>query len=116
LVSGDTINNPVPYSFTLKRKEQAFINSKTNGRIDDPIDFDALKSNLPNFNIENYYWNFGEGFSRTGKEISHCFKNAGEYTIKLGLVGKFDNLEATSKICVYKKIVISENDKKQEKE
>ncbi|NOQ24193.1 MAG: hypothetical protein GQ564_02425 [Bacteroidales bacterium] len=116
LVSGDTINNPVPHSFTLKKKEQAYINSETNGYVGDPIDFDAIKSNLPNFNIDKYYWNFGEGFSHTGNQITYSFKNEGEYIVKLGLLGIFDNLETTTKLCVYKKIVIDENSKNQKRE
>lgn len=105
--NGDTINTPKPYRFELKDKEQAYISSDSLGDIGQNISFDALKTNLENFTIEEYYWDFGEGFDHKGSSINYSFREAAEYRIKLGLVGKYLYEETSKKVCVYKTIKIT---------
>jgi len=109
--NGDTINTPEPYSFELKNKEQAFINSTVNGYVGEPIEFDATQSNLPNFKIDEYYWDFGEGFSHTGIMKTYSFSKEGEYIVKLGLYGTAGDMEEITKVCVFKKIIIEKKQK-----
>lgn len=105
--SGDTINNPSPYTFELKDIEQAYISSASEGIVDESMVFNGLKTNLPNFTITEHFWDFGEGFTRQGPSTSHRFDQKGEYIIKMGLYGKPNNSDITLKKCVSKKIIIT---------
>jgi len=104
--TGDTINNPSSYYVDLREKEQAYINSSFKGFVGDTLSFDALQTNLPDYNVKEYLWNFGKEFDRSGLSVSHQFMQAGEYIVKLGLIGETDSTGTISKSCVYKKILI----------
>ena len=94
------------YYVDLREKEQAYINSSFKGFVGDTLSFDALQTNLPDYNVKEYLWNFGKEFDRSGLSVSHQFMQAGEYIVKLGLIGETDSTGTISKSCVYKKILI----------
>ncbi len=104
--TGDTINIPSSYEVELHELEQAYINFEQNAFVGDTIFFDGLKTNLPNFEIKEYLWDFGNGFDRSGASISHQFMKAGEYIVKLGLVGETNSSGEMQKTCVFRKILI----------
>lgn len=106
--TGDTINNPSLYHVDLHEKQQPYINSNLEGFVGDTLYFDGLQTNLPNYTIKEYMWNFGKDFDKSGVTVSHRFMQAGEYTIKLGVVGETDSVGTISKSCVYKKILITD--------
>ncbi|OUR88395.1 hypothetical protein A9Q81_23950, partial [Gammaproteobacteria bacterium 42_54_T18] len=54
----------------------------TNG-VEYTVDFDAGASYDVDGSIVNYAWDFGDGSSATGVNISHTFANAGQYTVTL---------------------------------
>lgn len=105
-LTGDTINNPTPFNFELKNIEQVFIHHDTELMAGKTIRFDGLKTNLPGYTITDYVWDFGQGFTERGSSVERTFDKAGEYTVKLGLIGKYENSETTDKKCVFKKIII----------
>lgn len=104
--TGDTINVPSSYDVELKENEQAYINATSKANVGDTLYFDGLKTNLPNFTIKDYLWDFGNGFEQSGASVSHQFMQSGEYLVKLGLIGTAGNLEEAQKKCVCKKISI----------
>ncbi len=108
--TGDTINIPSPYGIELKDYEQAYINSVNDGKVGDTIYFDGLKNNILNFEVEEYLWDFGKGFDHSGDSLSHQFIQAGEYKVKLGLIGVVDSGGEIRRTCVYKRILITEKD------
>lgn len=97
------------FVFELKDVLQPFINSPDVSIINAKIRFDGLRTNLPDFNIAEYIWDFGDGYKQKGPEAEHSYNNAGEYIVQLGLLGDKDNLGISSRSCVYKKIVILED-------
>lgn len=105
----DSIRGTTSYVFELKDNNQVFINSPDAGIVGNNISFDGLKTNLPNFKISDYLWNFGEGFNIRGPATSKIFNKKGQYTIELGLLGEKDSLGNNSKTCVFKKIKIFED-------
>lgn len=104
--SGDTINNPEPYTFNLKNRIQGYINSVNEAQLDEPIVFDGSMTNLPHIDVESYFWDFGQGFEQSEGRAIHSFDKPGEYIVKLGVSGLNNNKVAT-KECVTKRIVIT---------
>ncbi|TAL78319.1 MAG: hypothetical protein EPN88_02235 [Bacteroidetes bacterium] len=105
-LTGTAIAEQVEYKVKLESAEQAYINSCNVGIVNESISFDGIKTNLKNFRITDYLWNFGEGFEHGGPLMSTTFKKKGDYTIKLGLLAEKDSLDIVPKICVMKKIRI----------
>ncbi len=104
--TGDTINNPEPYSFELNDIEQPYITCDSSGQVGQTLLFDAGKTNLPGFSINKYYWDFGEGFAYSGKTMNYHFRHPGDYKIQLGLIGKNSQAQDSAKVCTYKFIHI----------
>jgi PKD repeat protein len=113
-LTGSPIAEQVEYKVDLKDIEQAYINSYNIGIADEPMSFDGSKTNLKNFRITDYIWNFGEGFKPGGQFMNRSFKKKGEYSVYLGVLGEKDSLGVIPKKCVTKRIRIC--DKYQELE
>ena len=107
--TGNTFFTQSSYVYELKDVIQPFINSPDVSIIDTKIKFDGLRTNLPDFNIAEYIWDFGDGYKQKGPEAEHSYNNTGEYIVQLGLVSDKDSLGISSRSCVYKKIVILED-------
>ncbi len=102
----DTLAKQVDYKVELKNIEQACINSYDVGLVDKSVSFEGIKNDLTGFSKADYLWDTGNGFAQGGPLMNAIFKKEGEYTIKLGLLGKEDSLEVIPRICVMKKIRI----------
>ena len=107
--TGNTFFTQSSFVFELKDVLQPFINSPDASIIDTKIRFDGLRTNLPDFNIAEYIWDFGDGYKQKGPEAEHSYNNTGEYIVQLGLLSDKDSLGISSRSCVYKKIVILED-------
>jgi len=57
--------------------------------------FDASESYDPDGTITSYQWTFGDGYSGSGKNISHCYSEAGSFQVTLVV---FDNASAPARI------------------
>ncbi len=108
-ITGNTFFTQSSYEFELEDIEQPFINSTDASIVGNKIEFDGLKTNLPDFEIADYIWNFGDGYKAKGSVVGHTYQNKGEYIVQLGLLGKKDSLGVIPKTCVYKKINILED-------
>lgn len=108
-LTGNAITKQVNYNVSLENIEQAYINSSDIGLADKPVSFDGLKSNLKNFKIAEYQWNFGEGFKSGELSMNMSFKQKGEHLVMLGLIAEKDSMGIVSKKCVEKKIRIFES-------
>ena len=107
--TGNTFFTQSSYVYELKDVIQPFINSPDVSIIETKIKFDGLRTNLPDFNIAEYIWDFGDGYKQKGPEAEHSYNNTGEYIVQLGLLSDKDSLGISSRSCVYKKIVILED-------
>lgn len=47
------------------------------------LEFSAEESTDPDGNITSYRWQFGDGTTSRGSEVSHRYEQAGEYTVQL---------------------------------
>ncbi|HOF20647.1 MAG TPA: PKD domain-containing protein [Bacteroidales bacterium] len=69
----------------LRDVEQPYITSPDALTSGETVEFDALKSYLPGFDIADWTWDFGDGTRGEGESIKHSYDKPGEYTVKLGL-------------------------------
>lgn len=103
--SGEEFYNLLSYTFDLQVERQLYIHSPDSAKTGTEIVFDPSYTNIPNLNINRYYWNFGDGTLSYDKTPKHTYSKDGEYTVKFAIDG-FLNGEKVKK-CVTKKIIIS---------
>lgn len=106
-LTGDIHFNEATYTLLLKKTEQPYINVVDTGFINREIIMDALQTNLKNFNVDRYIWDFGDGIRTKNEIVSHTYKRPGIYTIKLGVINKSTGENTLpDKKCVSKNIII----------
>jgi outer membrane protein OmpA-like peptidoglycan-associated protein len=86
--TGSLFFTKLSYNMDIKDIEQPYINSPDLAVKGDIIEFDALKSFLPGFEILNQSWDFGDGMRASGETVKHSYEKAGEYRVNLGLTLK----------------------------
>ncbi|MGM0530673.1 MAG: PKD domain-containing protein [Bacteroidota bacterium] len=97
------------FEFEIRDAVQPFIRSRDTIVKNEEVEFDGLKSNLPDINIENYYWNFGDGTLAEGPKVHHTYEKEGTYKVVLGVTGTNDSTGAKEKHCVWKEIKVFKN-------
>ncbi|MEF8844412.1 MAG: Ig-like domain-containing protein [Bacteroidales bacterium] len=107
--TGNVFFTQQEFEFEIKDAVQPFIRSKDAFIKNKEIEFDGLESNLPSVQIENYYWNFGDGTSAKGPKAQHTFKKKGNYRVKLGITGTNDTTGAKENHCVWKEVRVFED-------
>jgi len=84
--------NQASYQLTLSNKIQAYISCPDTATVRTAISFDARQTNLPEFDIGQYYWDFGDGEPRgEGIEVRHSYKYPGKYKVVLGVEERVRN-------------------------
>jgi len=68
--------------------------------------FDASKTNLPDLEIDEYYWIFGDGTRKKGMIVEHTYVMPGVYKVQLGVIGKTKYFGEEEKVCVYREITV----------
>jgi PKD repeat protein len=74
-----------------------FTYSPSNPLVNQKVTFDASSSYDPYGNIVSYKWNFGDGYTGTGKIITHTYSKAGQFTVKLTVTDNDGKSISTSK-------------------
>ncbi|MEE4115680.1 MAG: PKD domain-containing protein [Marinilabiliaceae bacterium] len=85
---------------------QAFIDSPDTCNIGEPVTFDAASTNLPGWDITEYYWNFDDGTFSTGITVAKTFMEPGTYIVQLIVRGSSGEDGNTGKRCVSKYIYV----------
>jgi outer membrane protein OmpA-like peptidoglycan-associated protein len=105
-ITGNLFFSKLQYRIDLADFVQPYINSTDMAITGHPVDFDALKSNLPGYKILNYSWDFGDGTKMTDAKVVHTFTEAGEYNVNLGVTLKSDSTGRLHKTGSSKKVTI----------
>ncbi len=96
--------------FELEDHVQPYITSRDAGIVNTNMEFNGLNSYLPEFSIEEFIWDYGDGSFETGAEVEHVFEKTGIYSVKLGLKGLPDDTRGSEIRCVAKPItIVSDN-------
>ena len=86
--------------------EQPFITTAETITAGVSASFDASKTFLPDLNIEEYYWIFGDGTRKKGIRAEHIYTVAGVYRVQLGVIGKSKWTGEQEKVCTYLDVVV----------
>lgn len=101
------MENQASYQLFLEDIIQAYITCPDTGYVGLELRFDARKTNLPGFEIDSYFWDFGDGQRAEGIETRHTYLFPGKYKVILGVTEKVANRKDTPlKKANFKQIVI----------
>jgi hypothetical protein len=96
------------YNFTVEKTEQPFITCSDTVLTGDEVVFNGSESFIKDFEIVNYFWDFGDGSHLQGNIVKHAFTLPGIYQIRLGITGEQNAPVDAGKInCVTRQIVVA---------
>jgi hypothetical protein len=107
LVTKELITNEKSETLVLSDVVQAYINGPDSALAGQTLRLDAGSTNLPGWNIEQYYWNFDDESIDTGTEVNKVFRRPGNYNVQLIVTSVPMPGGVTRETCVSKNIVIS---------
>lgn len=107
LVTKEVMYNEKTYSLEITDIEQPYITSPDEAVTDQRIRFSAEETNLPGWNIDRYYWNFGDETIAIGKEVDKVYHRPGTYNVQLIVSTEPDPGGVVREACVCKNIIIT---------
>ncbi|MCB2197621.1 MAG: PKD domain-containing protein [Bacteroidetes bacterium] len=105
-LTGETYYTQATYELEVEDIKQVYINGPDTVEVGQEIVFDGRKTNITDFEIYQYYWDFGDGRKTRGIEVSHIYSTVGNYIVQLGVVSRKDRDGESDKKGVYKNIVV----------
>lgn len=106
LVTQEVTSNIKSYVLEIKDIEQAYINCPDTAVAGNKIRFSADNTNLPGWNITNYYWNFDDETIAIGRNVEKAYLKPGVYEVQLIVSGKLDTDVSLRQTCVSKTLTI----------
>ncbi len=108
-LTGEVYFSQAEYKFKVGLIEQPFISFSEKTKPGEEITFDSEQTNLP-FKVNNFFWDFGDGFRAVGATVSHTYLDEGTFEVKLSVEGSAKK-DGVQKACVSKNIVVSKKRK-----
>jgi hypothetical protein len=105
-LTGEIMMNEAVYEFEIEELVQTKISAPDTIFVNQEILLDGQESNLP-FEVDEYFWRFGDNHRATGIETSHFYRQPGTYKVKLA-AQRNDKKKNSEQVCTYKKIVVLE--------
>lgn len=68
--------------------EQAWVSAPDTVRTGRTLSLGATESYLPSHKPMEYHWDLGDGTLRTGNQVLHTFRTAGEYEVRLDILSE----------------------------
>ena len=81
-------SNIVPPSLVLNPIEAKISTNITSTKTGKEIEFDASESYSLLGSIDDYSWDFGDGKTTRGEQVSHKFGSSGKYKVRLTIIDK----------------------------
>jgi len=107
LITKEIIFSREPKIADAKEIEQPYISAPDAGIPGQKMIFNADSTNLPGWNIKQYYWNFDDGSIAIGKEVDKTFIRPGTYNVQLIVTAEPDADGVIRESCICKNVVIS---------
>jgi len=106
-LTGDIYFEEAKYRLSVERIVQPFINVVDTAVINEDIRMDGLQTNLENFEVDEYYWDFGDGERARNDIVRHSYRRPGVYTIQMGITNRqADETTLSDRECVTRDIII----------
>lgn len=106
LITGEMQSNVAYYNFTIERIEQPYISAPDTVYTNRQFMLDASETFLRNFDIDDYYWELGDGNKSAGEKIYHTYSEPGTYRVILGILSDPDSPFGLQKPCVFREVVV----------
>ena len=106
LITKEVLRNQKSDTLVITEIEQPYITVVDKTDPGQKINLSADKTNLPGWNINSYYWNFGDESIGTGKEIDHTYLKAGTYNIQLIVTTEAQPGGSAREACISKNIIV----------
>jgi hypothetical protein len=106
LITKEVMYNEKTDTLLLTATEQPVISSPENAATGQRIMLSAESTNLPGWNIAEYYWNFDDGTVATGKEAEKIYNKRGTYNIQLIVSSAPEPGGMKREACVSKNIIV----------
>jgi len=106
LITKEVLRNQKSDTLVITEIVQPYITVADKTDMGQKINLSADKTNLPGWNINSYYWNFGDESIGTGKEIEHTYLKAGTYTIQLIVTTEAEPGGSVREACISKNIIV----------
>jgi hypothetical protein len=106
LVTKEVTYNEKSETVVITEIEQAYISAPDRIGINQGITLSADSTNLPGWNISQYYWNFGDETIGVGKDIEKRYLKPGTYNIQLIVSTAAEPGTSVRETCVSKNIIV----------
>ncbi len=107
-LTGERFKQVASYPFDVLDIEQPYITTKHTVAAGASLSFDASKTYLPEMDIQEYYWIFGDGMRTKGEFTEHIFTLPGVYQVQLGVIGKSKETGEEVKACSFLEITVTQ--------
>jgi hypothetical protein len=107
IITGEVQYNETSLFLEVKRMEQPFMEVQDTLIAGDIANFDASLTNLPGWEIEEYYWNFDDGTVATGITTGKQYRIPGIYDVQLIVTSAPDESGNVKESCVSKIIIVN---------
>jgi outer membrane protein OmpA-like peptidoglycan-associated protein len=105
-ITGLTYSEVTSFELNIQRKNQANILSRDTIHVGEWLELQALDDDLRGFDLEEWYWDLGDGRRAKGEKIKEIFPEPGTYKISLGALAFPDESGERKESCVYKEVVV----------
>lgn len=106
-ITNDFMVSQATYSFVVEKIEQPYITAADTVVAGGQCSFSARETYFRNFEVNQYFWDFGDGSRAQGVDVTHTFILPGTYLLKLGVTGSATgDEEGNPPRCVTKTIVV----------
>jgi hypothetical protein len=106
LITKEVTYNEKSETVVVTEIEQPYISAPDSIGTNQRITLSAAKTNLPGWNISQYYWNFGDETIGVGMDIEKSFTKPGTYNIQLIVSAAPEPGGSTREACISKNIVV----------
>lgn len=107
LITKEVLYNEKTDTLVVSDIEQPYITGPDRVAAGKEIILNADSTNLPGWNIVQYYWNFGDESSSIGKEVRKTYLKSGTYNIQLIVSTEPEPGGMVREACVSKNIIVT---------
>ncbi|MCB9232992.1 MAG: OmpA family protein [Bacteroidia bacterium] len=106
--SGFLFYTEAEYDFTIPEIRQVFLSGPEFGQVQMGLPFHGANSRVDGCEIQEYYWDMGDGARYKGEQIEHYYARPGDYEITLGVIGYDSLTNSECKKCATRMVSIRE--------
>jgi hypothetical protein len=106
LITGEEMKNEATIELVIELIEQPYITGPDTVTVGEMVQFNAGETHLPGWDIDRYYWNFGDETIAEGSLVPKTFVMPGVFDMQLIVSTPPDSNGVMKESCVTKKVVV----------